>query len=223
MTPASNPVLPLVRCAAIEPEACRRTALILAEAQDSNGGKFDASMACIAAWTGLSKAQARKHVHALVKMDVLRVLANANGGDPLAWPVYQFNVLRLRAIGQQSGQTPDMFSVSLPPRRGFYALDDSDGGAEMVAMALEILGRPGQRQVRFVRAGLHGDIAYGRTHLRALLLPSFAKGAWTGWLNPQEGAPDWAGSVYTAPETVERLRQWAQSVALGRIESTETA
>lgn len=223
MTSANSPVLPLVRCAAIGPESCRRTALILAEAQDSNGGKFDASMACIAAWTGLSKVQARKHVHALVRMDVLRVLANANGGDPLAWPVYQFNVLRLRALGQHPGGTPDMFSASAPPRRSFDALNGTDGCKEIVAMAIEILGRPGKREVRFVREAPQGDIAYGRTHLQALLLPTFAKGAWTGWLNPQEGAPDWADPVYTPSETVERLRQWAQSVALGRVESIETA
>lgn len=217
MTEHFEPVLPLVRAAAIEPAACRRVAFALAEAQDNSiKGMFSVPMAGIAAWTELSKGQARKHVHALLKMGVLIVLANANGGDPGAWPVYQFNAPRLRALAQQSGRTSDLFEATPIPRMSFMAEDEA---GERQYMAIELYGRPGQRTVRFFLESPKGDIAYGWTRLQALLLPVLAKGSWTGWLNPETEAPDWALPVFVSPETVEALQQWAQDNALGRIES----
>jgi hypothetical protein len=220
MTHHFEPVLPLVRAAAIEPAACLRAALAMAELHDANGGVLKASMASLAALAGLSTPRVRKHVHALITLGVLEVTANAHGGAPGAVPHYRFNVARLRALCQQPGSTPDMFSTPVVQRRSFYAFDEGD---TLVEMAVEVRGRPGKRQVRFVRPTPQGDIPYGMTYLRALLLPPFAKGAWTGWLNPQDGAPAWADDVYTNPEAVECLRQWAQAAALGRTESVVEA
>lgn len=219
MTQNFEPVLPLVRAASIQPTACGRVALTLAEAQDSCGGKFTASMACISAWTELSKGQARKHVHTLIKLGVLNILANANGGNPLAEPVYQFNAHRLRALAQMPGKTPDFFHSAPAPRMRFFAADGEDAEYARQRMAMELHGRAGDRFIRFFQESAQGDIAYGGAPLRTLMLPPFAEGAWSGWINPLPGAPDWANSVYTFPETVEKLQQWAQEMALGRSES----
>ncbi|CAN7704405.1 hypothetical protein LJR066_005720 [Acidovorax sp. LjRoot66] len=220
MTSPVEPVLPLVQAAAIEPAVCRRTALVLAVAQDRNGGSFQASMATLAAWVGMSAGQTRKHVHALVMMDVLQVLANGNGGSSKALPLYQFNALRLGALAHQPGRTSDLFNTVPPPRLRFYAVGTQDA---LMQMAIELHGRPGQRVVRFVWETKQGDVPYGIADLQALLLPPFAKGAWTGQLNPHAGAATWAHPVNTSPETVEELRLWAQDVALGRLEDRRTS
>lgn len=214
MTTSLEPVLPLVRAAVIEPTVCRRTALALAELQDASGGSFAASMATLATTVGMCKAQTRKHVHALVMMDVLHVVANAHGGAPGAVPHYQFNRSRLRALGQQPGTIPDMFCAPPAPRRSFTGFE----GETAVGMAIEVIGLPGQRVIRFVRESDQGDIPCGTAPLRALLVPRFAKGAWTGWLAPKGSASEGRNSVYTPPETVELLQQWVQEAALGRSE-----
>ncbi|MBV7428068.1 MULTISPECIES: hypothetical protein [unclassified Acidovorax] len=216
MSATLEPVVPLVQVAAIEPAACRRAALVLAAAQDRNGGSFQASMATIAGWVGMSQGQTRKHVHALFTMGVLKVLANGNGGSSKALPLYQFDPLRLRALAHQPGITSDLFNTAPAPRRRFYAVDTQNA---LKQMATELHGRPGQRVVRFVWETKQGDVAYGWGPLQMLLLPPFAKGAWTGQLNPQPGAPAGAKTVNTAAETVEELRAWAQDVALGRMEN----
>lgn len=224
MTQNFEPVLPLVRAASIQPTACGRVALTLAEAQDSCGGKFTASMACISAWTELSKGQARKHVHTLIKLGVLNILANANGGNPLAEPVYQFNAHRLRALAQMPGKTPDFFHSAPAPRMRFFAADGEDAEFARQRMAIELHGRAGSRFIRFFQESSQGgDIAYGGMSLQALMLLPVADGAWSGWITPQPGAPDWAQSVYIFPETVEKLQQWAQATALGRVESVVEA
>ena len=220
MTPKNEPVLPLIRAAAIEPAVCRRTAMVLAQVQDSSGGSFHASMATLAAWAGMSSGQTRKHVHSLINMGVLQVLANRNGGSSQSLPQYQFNSLRLRALGQQPGSTPDMFQTPALARKAFHATDERGNQVEMV---IEIRGQPGMRLVRFVRPTSTGTYLYGQASLQAMLRPGFAKGAWTGWLNPHEWCPEWVESVQASPETVESLRQWAQQVALGRVESAVQA
>lgn len=217
MTSPAEPVLPLVQAAAIEPAVCRRTALVLAVAQDRNGGSFQASMATLAAWVGMSTGQTRKHVHALVTMEVLQVLANGNGGSSKALPIYQFNTLRLRVLAHQPGGTSDLFNAAPPPRRRFYAVDTQD---TLMQMAIELHGRPGQRAVRFCWETKQGEVPYGMTHLQALLLPAYAKGAWTGQLLPQLGAPAWAHPATVDQETQQELRHWAQDAALGRVETT---
>lgn len=221
MTHHFEPVLPLVRAAAIEPIPCLRTALAMAELHDMNGGVLKASMASLAALSGLSKQQVRKHVHALITMGVLEVTANAHGGAPGAVPYYRFNPCRLRSLAQRAGQTADLFSVeSPPPRMRFFAEDTEDVRQQM---AIELHGRPGYRSVHFFLDSTGGDIAYGWTPITSLLRPPMSKGAWTGWLNPQAGSPTWALPVLASPQTIEKLRQWSQSAALGRVESIETA
>lgn len=216
MNQSFEPVLPLVQGAAIEPAACLRTALAMAELHDVNNGVLKASMASLADLVGLSTPQVRKHVHALISLGVLEVTANAHGGAPVAVPHYRFNVLRLHALGQQLGRTPDMFQTPVVARKRFDATDEAGHHAYMI---LEMRGQPGMRIARFVRTTQRGDVLYGQAPLQALLLPGFAKGAWTGWLNPHEGSPNWAEPVFAPPETIESLRQWAQQIALGRVES----
>ena len=220
MNPEFQRVAPLVRAATIEPASCLRVALAMAELHDTNGGVLKASMASLAALAGLSTPQVRKHVHALISLGVFEVTANAHGGAPGTVPHYRFNVLRLRTLGEQSGRTPDMFHALVVAHKRFDATDEEGRQADMV---LEMRGQPGMRIARFVRTTPRGDILYGQAPLQALLLPGFAKGAWTGWLNPHEGSPSWAEPVYAPPKTVESLRQWAQQVALGRVESAVQA
>ncbi len=213
----NEPVAPLVHAAAIESPACRAVALILAELQDCSDGFIQASMATLAEHVGLSTVQTRKHVHALIRMGLLRVLANAHGGAPGSVPHYQFDVQRLRVLGQQPGATPDLFKAVAAPRRGFYAANES---ANLAIMAIELHGGPGLRCIRFVRQSEQGDVPYGTTPLKDFLRPFNSTGGWSGWLNPQKGAPSWTGPVFTAPETAEQLQRWAQETALGRSEGT---
>lgn len=213
-----QPIIPLVLAAGIEPPACRTVALALADLQDHCGASFAASMQQLAGVVGLSKVQTRKHVHTLTSMGVLKVTANAHGGAPGMVPHYRFDALRLRALAQQSGKTPDLFHSAPAPRMRFFAADGEDAEYARQRMAIELHGRPGDRSIRFFLESSQGEIGYGCAPLRVLMSPPFAKGAWSGWLNPQPGAPDWARRVYTFPETVEKLQQWAQDIALGRTE-----
>lgn len=218
-----HPVTPLVLAAGIEPPACRTVALALADLQDHCGASFAASMQQLAAVVGLSKVQTRKHVHTLTSMGVLKVIANAHGGAPGLVPHYSFDAPRLRELAQQPGKTPDLFDSAPVPRIRFFAADGEDAEFARQRMAMELHGRAGKRSIRFFQESAQGDIGYGRAPLQALMLPPFAKGAWTGWLNPQAGAPDSARSVYTFPETVEKLQQWVQDMALGRPEGGAAA
>lgn len=212
-------VIPLVLAAGIEPPACRTIALALADLQGHSGGSFAASMQQLAGVVGLSKAQTRRQVHALVSMGVLKVTANAHGGAPGLVPHYQFDALRLRSLAQQAGTTPDLFNAPPAPRMRFFAADGEDAEFARLRMAIELHGQSGDRSVRFFHESAQGDVGYGCAPLRILMLPPFAKGAWSGWLNPQVGAPEGARSVYTFPETVEKLQRWAQDTALGRTEA----
>ncbi len=218
-----QPITPLVLAAGIEPPACRTVALALAELQDHCGTSFAASMQQLAGVVGLSKVQTRKHVHTLLSMGVLRVMANAHGGAPNLVPHYQFDTPRLRVLAQQLGKTPDLFNSAPVPRMRFFAADREDAEYARQRMAIELHGRAGNRSIRFFHESAQGDIGYGHAPLQVLMLPTFTKGAWSGWLNPQPGAPDWAHRVYTFPETVEKLQQWAQEMALGRSEGGAAA
>ena len=215
MTEQFEPVLALVCAASIKPSARRRVALVMAALQDKTGGDdFIAPIEQMAATLGISKGQAQKHVDALIAMGVVVKTNKPHSGSPADFPIYRFNVPRLRALEQRPECTGDLFSR--PLRRYFLADDETD---LYQLMAMELHGQPGQRCVQFFLDSNQGDVAYGWGPLQMLLLPSFAKGAWTGQLNPQHGAPAWAHSVNTAPETMEELRLWAQDVALGRAES----
>lgn len=223
MNPQIQPVTPLVLAAGIEPPACRTVALALADLQDHCGASFAASMQQLAAVVGLSKVQTRKYVHTLVSMGVLKVIANAHGGAPGLVPHYRFDAMRLRALAQQPGKTPDLFNSVPAPRMRFFAADGEDAEYARQRMAIELHGRAGSRFIRFFQESSQGDIAYGGMSLPALMLLPVADGAWSGWLNPQPGAPAWAHSVYTFPETVEKLQQWVQEMALGRSEGGAAA
>lgn len=220
MSPDFQAVTPLVHAAEIRPAMRRFVALAISHVYDANAGHIAASMAQLAAMVSMSKAQVRRHVHALVTLGVLEVTANAHGGAPRALPHYRFNLLRLRALAQQTGRTSDLFHAAPAPRTSFFGEDVEDVRQQMT---LELRGKPGNRTIHFSLDSPKGDIPYGWTPLRILLLPPNVAGSWNGWLNPETGAPSWALPIFTFPETVERLRQWAQSVALGRIESIETA
>lgn len=220
MTAIVESVSRLVRALDIKPASCRHTALVLAGAQDDEHGVFAATMADIAAWTGLSKCQVRKHVHSLISLGVLRVVANAHGGSPLHAPQYQFVASRLRDFAHQMGATPDLFDAAQKPRMSFLAEDES---GERHNMAIELHGQPGRRTVRFFLQGAQGDVTYGWAPLQVLLQPCLSAGSWTGWLNPESCAPDGCLSVRAFPETVEKLQRWAQAAALGRTESVVEA
>lgn len=220
MSVIQQSALPLVSAAHIDPVATRRTALAMAAAADEAGGTLKASMSALGRLVGLSTSQVRKQVHALVTMGVLEVTANAHGGAPGAVPHYRFNVWRLYALAQQAGRTSDLFETAPAPRMSFMAEDEAGNSQQM---AIELHGQPGKRTVRFYLEGQHGEVTYGWAPLKVLLLPWQAPGSWTGWLNPDAGAPEGCLSVCALPETAEKLQRWAQSAALGRIESVVEA
>ncbi|CAN7368384.1 hypothetical protein [Acidovorax sp. LjRoot117] len=206
----------LVSAAAIEPAMRCRVALVLAAFQDREGPDFPAPLSSQAEFVGLPPDQIRGHIETLAALGVLVVTVRPDSGSPAPLPSYRFNKARLRALAQQHGHTQDLFGDLPMPRMPFLATDVNDGAR---LMAMEFHGLPGQRTVHFFLEGARGDIPFGWGYLRMLLLPAFAKGAWTGALNPNEGAPAWARPVNTDPETMDELRQWAQVLALGRSES----
>lgn len=214
---ATHHLVPLVQAAAITPAGSRRVALVLAQAHDAGaGGEIVAmTMVQIASAAGLSKAQARKHVHALVKDGVLRVLANAHGGAPGEAPQYAFDRQR---IAQRLALVPDLFQE--PPQIcGPTHYFVSEGNARMVA---ELVGRPGRRCVQFYR-DVEGELRdYGRVPLSQVLSPWRLEGGWDAVTYPVvERENDYPEEIY--PGEFEKLQQWAQAVALGRTESVVEA
>ena len=219
MTTVHVPVLPLLRSVAIEPAACRRTALAMAAAADSAGGTLAASMATLAQLVGLSTTQVRHHVHALVAVGVIEVIANAHGGAPGAVPHYRFNLNRLRVMATHAGHSADLFDhgEALAVSHRFV----SEGGAAMVA---QLVGQPGQRYVQFYRDAPDGLRDYGRVALAHVLRPWRwrQEGSWDTVLYPVvELEDDYPEEIF--PGEFEKLQQWAQATALGRIESLTEA
>lgn len=211
-----EPLSPLVCAAEIGPAMRRRVALVLAAIQDPEGPNFSASLGTQSSFVGLPPDEIQEHVAALAALGVLEVAFRSDCGSPAPLPSYHFNEARLRSLAQQQGRTEDLFSELPAPCMPFLAEDAKGGKCQM---SMELRGRPGRRTVHFFLEGHHGDVPYGWGYLRMLLLPSFAKGAWTGSLNPDQRAPAWAKSVATPRETIEELRQWSQVLALGRPES----
>ena len=215
MTRGFVPVSVLVRAAGIKPAMRRRVALVLAAVQDREGRSFPVSLGLRAELVGLPADEIRCHVQSLVAQGVLEMTSRPDCRSPAPLAGYQFNEMRLRLLADQHVRTEDLFGDWPPPRMPFLATD-GDGASQL--MAVELHGLPGQRTVHFFLEAPEGDIPYGWGYLSGLLLPAFAKGAWTGALNPQAGAPAWARAVTTHPETMSELRQWAQVMALGRPE-----
>lgn len=216
-----QPILSLLRSVAIEPAACRRTALAMAAAADSAGGTLAASMATLARLVGLSTTQVRHHVHALVAIGVIEVKANAHGGAPGAVPHYRFNLTRLQAMATHAGHSADLFDHGETIVVGHRFV--SEGGAPMVA---QLVGQPGQRFVQFYRDAPDGLRDYGRVALAHVLRPWRwrwqQEGSWDTVLYPVvELEDDYPEEIF--PGEFEKLQQWAQAAALGRIESMTEA
>ncbi|WP_158447371.1 hypothetical protein [Paenacidovorax caeni] len=212
----SKPLVPLIQAAAIAPAGRRRVATVLAQASDAAAGAPVAmTMAQIAAAAGLSKVQARKHVHALTQDGVLRVLANAHGGVPGEAPQYEFDRQRL---AQCLASVPDLFQEA-PQISGPTHRFTSEGRSCMVA---ELAGRPGKRRVRFYREAKDGLHDYGSVPLHQLLWPWRLQGGWDATVYPVvENEDDYPEEIY--PGEFEKLQQWAQAAALGRVESVVEA
>lgn len=205
-----EPMLPLVEALNLEPAGRQRVALALAQLHDLEG-HMQASMLQIAAWAELSRVQARKHVHALIDDGILRILANAHGGAPGEAPLYEFNRER---IADCLAAVPDLFQE--PPKiTGPTHRFVSEGRARMVA---ELVGRPGQRRVQFYREADDGLRDYGSVALTDLLKPWRLKGQWDAVTYPVvELEDDYPEEIF--PGEFEKLQQWAQAAALGRMES----
>lgn len=221
MNSTYQPVLALVRAVAVEPAVCKHTALVMAELHDANGGILKASMASLAALVGLSTPQVRKHVHALVALGVLEVTANAHGGASGAVPHYRFNLTRLQAMATHTGHSADLFDAAQDAKPGHRFV--SEGGAQMVA---QLVGPPGQRKVQFFREVPDGFRDYGQVALAHVLRPWRwrwqQEGSWDAVLYPVvELEDDYPEEIF--PGEFEKLQQWAQATALGRIESLTEA
>lgn len=212
----SQPLLPLIQAVAIAPAGRRRVATVLAQASDAAADAPVAmTMAQIAAAAGLSKVQARKHVHALIQDGVLRVLANAHGGAPGEAPQYEFDLER---VARRLAAVPDLFQEA-PRISGPIHRFISEGRARMLA---ELVGRPGQRRVQFYREAADGLRNYGWVSLADLLKPWRLKGHWDAVTYPVvELEDDYPEEIF--PGEFERLQQWAQAAALGRTESVVEA
>lgn len=217
MNTTSVSMVALVRAAAIEPKSCRPVSFALAAIHDGNSGHVEVSMRNLAAAVQMSKAQTRKHVHALVALGVLEVTANAHGGAPGTAPVYCFKLGRLQALATGPGRTTDIFDA-VEQRRPTYRFV-SEGRARMVA---QLAGRPGQRCVQFFRESDGGLQDYGQVPLSQLLLPWRLKGCWDAVLyqvtTEEDNSPE---EIF--PGEFEMLQQWAQQAALGRVESVVEA
>ena len=210
-----EPIQPLINALDLHPAGRRRVALALAQLHDLECGDMRATMLQIATWAELSKAQARKHVHALIGEGVLRVLANAHGGVPGEAPRYEFD---RHGIAQRLAAVRDLFRESPQPSGPTYRFV-SEGRARMVA---ELVGRPGRRRVQFYRDAEDGLRDYGSVALADLLKPWRQKGHWDAVTYPVvELEDDYPEEIF--PGEFEKLQQWAQATALGRIESLTEA
>lgn len=213
---ALKTLVPLVHAAAFEPAGRQRVALVLAQMHDGGGGIVRATMGHIASRAGLSKVQARKHVHALISDGVLQVVGNAHGGAPGAAPHYRFSTARLQAMPMRVGHTADMFELAQHVCPECCIV--SEGGAQLVA---QLVGPPGLRRVQFYRVASEGLRDYGQVPLSNVLSPwrLQQEGSWDAALYPMvELEDDYPEEIF--PGEFEKLQQWAQAVALGRIESS---
>ncbi len=214
-------LVPLVHAAAFEPAGCQRVALVLAQMHDVGGGIVQATMGHIANRAGLSKAQARKHVHALITEGVLKVIGNAHGGAPGQSPDYVFNI---RLLEQLAASTPVLFGEQGEEpgheAHDVYRFQVSAGGAQFLAC---LVGDPGFRRVVFWRVDGQRE-SYGEVALKVLLCDLSARGGWHCHLMPN-GDPDVPHEQMfdLTLEEVAQLATWAQNAALGRVESLATA
>ena len=89
-------------------------------------------------------------------------------------------------------------------------------------MVAQLVGRPGLRCVQFHRDAEGGRRDYGQVLLTQVLRPWRLNGGWDAVLYPvMEREDDYPEEIF--PGEFEKLQQWAQATALGRIESLTTA
>lgn len=143
-----------------------------------------ASVGRLAAAAGLSKAQARKHVHALIADGLVLVIGNAFGGAPGSGPTYTLNS---RLLAHLADSNPDLFAepgVEIGVGHSHSYRFEADG----VQFLACLMGRPSARRVVFWR--VDGPQAnYGDVPLRTLLTDSRVQGGWHCHLLPN-GDPD---------------------------------
>lgn len=209
----------LVQAVVRAPAGRRRVALALAEMQDAHDGEFSTTMVQIASAAKLSKVQTRKHVQTLLAEGVLTASGSVHGGAPGVGPSYSFNVGLLEQLVTCS---PDLFedyaSGVLSETADVYRFESS--GAHFVA---HLVGTPGARRVVFWRVD-EACMSYGDVELRTLLRDPRVRGGWHCHLLPR-GNPDvpYEQIFCLSSEVVAALAAWAQSAALGRVESLITA
>lgn len=215
-----QPIAPLVAVAGITPNGRCRVAIALADLHDEFAGFIQVTMASIADRAGLSSVQARKHVHALIADGILGVVRNPHGGGPGVAPEYAFN---RRTLEQMFAKNPDFFAVVAdePAIPNSEAYRFSAGGADFLAF---LVGEPGSRRVEFWRVDGGPRISYGDVLLSVLLRDYRVRNAWHGHLaiHGNEEAPIETMVELPLPE-IAALAAWAQTTALGRVESIETA
>lgn len=209
----------LVRTLAISPAGRRRVAQAFADMQDTYRGEFRATMAQIAAAAGLSKAQARKHVHALAAEGLLTIVGDAFGGAPGAGPVYVFNRELLEHL---AACTPDLFArldaeaVAEMGDVNRFTINE----AQFLAM---LVGAPGARRIVFWRVdGAHAY--YGDVPLKVLLRDPRVRECWHFHLTPDGEADVPYEQVFgLSRDQGIALASWAQNTALGRVEGLVAA
>ena len=79
----------------LKPTGLKLTVVALADWCDDNGGRLYPSMSAIAKRVGVTPAQARRHVHALIELGLLSVEANPHGGARSMTPKYRLHIDRL--------------------------------------------------------------------------------------------------------------------------------
>lgn len=210
-------MLELVGRARLSPQGRHRVALALARAHDAAGGDVMVSMRNLAEAAGLSKNAAREHVHALRREGIVSVIENAHGGAPGAAPVYRIHAPVLERLAEDSGDLFEQWLEDAPPGDP-YTIELDSG----VLLAASLRGRPGNRVVSFWRVDVEPGQDYGEVPLALLLRDPRVRGAWDGHLKPHK--PFVAEQpVRLLPREIFWVAEWAQSAALGRVESVVTA
>lgn len=218
----------LVWSAGITPPARKLVALRLAALHDVHQGCICISAADLAVQAGISTKAVRGHLHALRIEKILDVTANADGKAPGAARHYRFDEERLRALAATAGSSRELFDdAGAEGELGVKKETTSTvfitgGGVKMVAV---LIGRPGRRQVHFTRVPERGAefLDYGWVPISSLM-SDCRGGAWHGYLSPL-GDPDCAPEACVELDwtDMEKLGQWVQDSALGRVESAVTA
>lgn len=212
----TTPITSLVQAIAVTPAGRRRVALVLAGMHDARQGMFSATMDQIATAADLSKAQTRKHVHALVAEGLLAASGSVFGGTRGEGPSYVFNLSLLK---QLAARTPDLFDEGGMESSDAYRFEV--GSAQFLAC---LVGLPGSRRVVFWRVDNEQRVSFGDVALRTLLCDPRSRGGWHFHITPQ-GNPDvpYEQVFGLSSDQGAALAAWAQNTALGRVESLVTA